>query len=327
MTCIAGLGHAAPARRVTSAELEARLGLEAGWIERRTGIIERRHAAPDEATSDFAVRAGAEALRKAGPLPQPIGLLLLATSTPDHLLPPTAPLVAHRLGLGGCGAVDLANACGGFLAALALGDAYCRLQRCSVLVVAANVLSRRVDPADPATAALFADAAGAMLLSPSDEGSGDILSTHLDSHGEHYRHITIPAGGSRSPITPEAIERGEHWMYLERGPDLFRLAVRSMVRAGKKALEKAGLSIAEIDGWVPHQANARVMREAGERLGIEAGRTVSIIGEYGNSSAASIPFAISWAVEQGRLRSGHRILLTAVGAGLVEAGAVIRLSI
>ena len=324
MTRILSVGHAVPALRVTSAELEIRLGLEAGWIERRTGIRERRHAAPNEATSDLAVRAGAKALRKAGPLRHPVGLLLLATSTPDYLLPPTAPLAAHRLGLANCGAIDLANACGGFLAALALGDSYCTTRGCSILVVAANVLSRRVNPDDPLTAALFADAAGAMLLGPDSDGHGDILSVHLDSRGEHHGHIVVPAGGSRTPITKESVEAGLHWMRMERGPDLFRLAVEAMVRAGRAALSGAGLEAAEIDLWVPHQANARITREAGERLGIPRDRTVSIIGEYGNSSAATIPLALALAEEQGRLAKGQIVLLTAAGAGMVEAGAVLR---
>ena len=324
MTRIASVGHAVPDRRVTSAELEVQLGLEAGWIERRTGIRERRQAAPDEATSDLAVRAGAMAFRNAGSVGSPVGLLLLATSTPDHLLPPTAPLVAHRLGLSHCGAIDLANACGGFLAALALGHSYCVTQRCTVLIIAANVLSRRINPADPITAALFADGAGAMMLTPSGDSENDILALHLDSNGAHYGQIVIPTGGSREPTTVDSMGLGRHWMQMERGPDLFRLAVRSMVRAGEVALQSAGLTSAEVDWWIPHQANVRITREVGDRLGIGAERTISIVEEYGNSSAASIPLALSLAVADGRIRAGQRLLCTAAGAGLVEAGALIR---
>jgi 3-oxoacyl-[acyl-carrier-protein] synthase-3 len=325
MTRILSVGHAVPERRVTSSELDTQLGLEAGWIERRTGIRERRHASRDEATSDLAVRAGAEAIREAGPLSASIGLLLLATSTPDHPLPPTAPLVAHRLGLAGCGAFDLAGACSGFLGALALGHSFCTVERCSVMLIAANVLSRRVNPADAITAALFADGAGAMILSPSDDGDA-VLSIHLDSQGDHYDHILIPAGGSRTAITVETVERGDHFMRMERGPDLFRIAVRALVRAGVAALEKANLAITDIDWWVPHQANARIIHEAGERLGIPPERTISIVEDYGNSSAASIPLALSLAVQDGRIRPGHMLLLTAAGAGMIEAGAVLRWS-
>ena len=323
MPRIVSVGHAVPERRVTSAELERRLGLETGWIERRTGIRERRYAGPDEATSDLAVRAGLVALKNAGTLAKPIGLLLLATSTPDHLLPPTAPLVAHRLGLTGCGAIDLANACGGFLAALALGHSYCKVQQCSVLIIAANVLSKRLNPADPMTAGLFADAAGALLLTPCNGIDDGVLSLHLDTQGEHYDHIRIPAGGSREPISRHGLESGRHWIRMERGQELFRLAVRGMARAGEIAMEKAGLAIRDIAWWVPHQANARLIREAGARLGIESSRILSIIEEFGNSSSATIPLALSLAWEQGRIRTGQRLLLTAAGAGLVEAGAVI----
>jgi 3-oxoacyl-[acyl-carrier-protein] synthase-3 len=326
MTRIAAVGHALPDLIVTSAELEHRLALDSGWIERRTGIRERRYAAPREAVSDLAARAAAQALLRLNPTPPPVGMLLLATSTPDHLLPPTAPLVAHKLGLTACGAIDLAGACTGFLTALALGHSFCRVQRCSVLVVGANVLSRRLNPSDPATAALFGDGAGALILTPTADSRDDVLSLHLESHGEFYDHILIPAGGSRETMTARAVEAGEHWMRMARSPDLYREAVRAMVRSGFAALGRAGLTPAEVDWWVPHQANARIIRDAGERLGIDPGRTVSVVDRVGNTSAASIPLALSLASLDGRLRPGHRVLLTAVGAGMTEASAVIRWS-
>lgn len=323
MTRIAAVGHALPDLRVTSTELEQRLGLEPGWIARRTGIHERRYATADEATSDLAVRAAADALRRADPLSAPIGILLLATSTPDHLLPPTAPLVAHRLGLTTCGAIDLAGACTGFLTALALGHSYCRTQRCSILLIGANVLSRRINPTDPATVALFGDGAGAMIVSPTKHANDCVLSFHLDSCGVSYSQIVIPAGGSRSPMTAQAVEAGEHWMRMARSPDLYRDAVRAMVRCGEQALQLAALRAADVDWWVPHQANTRIIRDAGERLGIGAERTISIVESVGNTSAASIPLALSL---DGRVRAGQLVLLTAVGAGMTEAGAVIRWS-
>ncbi|HEY1190178.1 MAG TPA: beta-ketoacyl-ACP synthase 3 [Gemmata sp.] len=322
MTRIVAVGHALPDRCVTSAELEQRLGLETGWIERRTGVRERRYAAPDEATSDLAVRAATDALTRAGALPVPVGVLLLATSTPDHLLPPTAPLVAHRLGLTACGAIDLAGACTGFLTALALAHSYCAVQRCSVLIVGANVLSRRINPTDPATAAVFADGAGAAVLSPAPDSG--VLALHLGAAGEFYDQIQIPAGGSREPITADAVARGAHWMKMARGPELFREAVRGMVRAGEAALGKAELAPADVDWWVPHQANVRVIREAGARLGFGPDRTVSVVETVGNTSAASIPVALALAAGDGRIKPGQRLLLTAVGAGLTEGGAVIR---
>jgi 3-oxoacyl-[acyl-carrier-protein] synthase-3 len=323
MTGIAAVGHALPERRVSSAELEQRLGLEPGWVERRTGIRERRHAAPDEATSDLAVRAARDALDRAGALAAPIGMCLLATSTPDHLLPPTAPLVAHRLGLTDCGAIDLAGACTGFLTAFALGHSYCRVQGCSVLVVAANVLSRRTDPSDPATAALFADGAGAVVLGPAPDPDA-VLSLYAATRGDLYEQVLVPAGGSRSPLTPEAVRAGAHLMRMARGPEVYREAVRALAACGTAVLERAGLSPPDADWWVPHQANGRIITDAGRRLGIPPDRIVSVVGTVGNTSAASIPIALAVAARDGRLRPGQRVLLTAVGAGVTAAGAVIR---
>ncbi|KXB97786.1 MAG: 3-oxoacyl-ACP synthase [Chlorobi bacterium NICIL-2] len=317
---IAGIGAAVPERCIANTEVERQLGLEAGWALRRTGVRLRPVAAPDEATSDLAVRAGRAALADAGINPHDVALLLLATSTPDHPLPPTAPQVAHRLGLMRAGAVDLAAACAGFVYGLALGEAMGRTMDACVLVIGANVLSRRTDPRDPMTATLFADGAGAAVLVP---GKG-ILGTYLGAHGEHWDEIFIAAGGSREPLTPEAIEAGRHLMQMRNGPELFRRAVRMMAQAGAKALEAAQLDASRVDVWVPHQANRRIIREAGKLLGISMERTVDIVERYGNSSAATIPIALCVARERGLLIRGQIVLLTAVGAGLVSAGAVLR---
>lgn len=318
-----GVGAAVPGRRVPSAELERRLGLPPGWIAERTGIEERPLAAPDEATSDLAVRAGREALAAAGLDGGRIGLLLLATSTPDHPLPPTAPAVAHRLGLADAGAVDLAGACAGFLYALVLADAFCRVHGWPVLVIGANVLSRRVDPRDAPTAALFADGAGALVLGP-EVGERGLLGAWLGADGSRWDAIWIPAGGSRQPLTPEAVAAGAHCMRMDGGPALFRAAVRAMAAAGREALARAGLGVEDVDWWVPHQANRRITQEAGRLLGIPPERTVDVIARYGNSSSATIPLALAEWARAGRLRRGQVVLLTAVGAGLVSAGCVMR---
>ncbi len=321
---ILGTGSALPDRRVQSEAVEAAAGLERGWIERRTGVRERPVAAPDEATSDLASRAGARALEASGVERASVGLLLLATSTPDEPLPPTAPRVAHALGLDGAGAVDIAGACAGFVYALALADAFCRLHGGSAVVVGANVLSRRVDPAgNPATAFLFSDGAGAVVLGPR-EGDSGLLAVHLGADGSRADMLAIPAGGSRRPLTPEALSRGEHYMRIRDGQWLFREAVRSMVDAGRRALTSAGLGPDDVDLWVPHQANRRITREAGRLLDIPHERTVDVIDRYGNSSAATIPVALDHAARSGRLARGGIVLLTAFGAGLVSAGAVVR---
>jgi len=313
---IVGWGHATPPRIETSDEVERRLGLPTGWVEQRFGVRSRRLASAEQTTSDLAVEAGQQALVMA-PQHSNHGLLMLATSTPDHPLPPTAPLVAHRLGLQGWGAIDLAGACSGFLYALALARSFPG----PVLVIAANVLSRRVNPMDAGTSALFADGAGAVLLEP---GFDSIRSVYLGSDGSRYDAIQVPAGGSRQPITAELLEEGQHFMRMKRGPEVFRAAVHAMSGSGERAMEMAGITVEDIDWWIPHQANARLIAEAGKRLGILPERTVSILPEWGNSSAASIPTALSIAANDGRLQRGQTVLLTAAGAGMVQAGIVLK---
>ena len=296
------------------------MGLPDGWIERRTGIRNRPVLEDDRAMSDLAIAAGRAALEKGRVGASDIQLLLLASSTPDHLLPPTAPLVSHRLGLGG-GGVDLMGACTGFLYALSLAAPHaCRHP---VLVIAANVLSRRVRPGDAATNALFADAAGAAILEPK-EGARGIRGSYFGADGSKYEEIHIPAGGSREPMTAEAVKEHRHLMEMERGPAFFRSAVEAMIRSGRRALDAAGIGVEDVDWWIPHQANARLTRRSAEGLGIPEQRTIDIIAEYGNSSAATIPLALALANQDGRLRRGDTLLLTAVGAGLLEAGLVVQ---
>ncbi|WP_333794742.1 beta-ketoacyl-ACP synthase III [Hyphomicrobium sp.] len=318
------LGHYAPDRRVTNAEIEARLGVEAGWTEQRTGIRERRFAAPGEALSDLAVKAGEMALLQGSIDRAEIGLLALATSTPDHLLPPTAPLVAHRLGLSRAGAIDMAGACGGFLYALAFADSFVRQQRSAALVIAANILSRRLNLDDPVSAVLFGDGAGAALLVPSDrEGSG-VRGVHLTSDGAAYDLIQIPAGGSRTPFA-EGLPPDATLMHIRDGRAVFSRAVKIMTASAEAALSRAGLTAGEIDYFIPHQANARIIGAAQRQLGIPDEKLLSSIALYANSSAATIPLTLSLAAEQRPFRSGERLLMSAAGAGLTGGAIVIEI--
>ena len=306
----AGFGHYLPERQVGNAEIETDLGLPPGWIEGRTGIRTRHYAAPDQALSDLAVPAGQMALGDT----RDVGLLLLATSTPDHLLPPTAPLVAHRLGLS-CGAVDLAGACAGFLHALALGAAHCRLTGQAVLVIGANILSRRIDPAETASRVLFADAAGAVLLRSCDDHGRGLLAADLGSNGKAYDMISIPRGGSRLPFG--APGEGGLAMRMPDGPAVFSAAVEGMVQSGRKALASAGLDAADIATWVPHQANGRIIGRVGSSLGLAGAEWLGTLARHGNSSAATIPLALSVrVVEEGPLAQGP-VLLSAFGAGTI----------
>jgi len=313
---------AVPETVVGNDAIEARLGLESGWIERRTGVRLRPTASPVEATSDLAIRAGTAALERAGLQPKEVGLLLLATSTPDHLLPPTAPLVAHQLGLPQSGAIDLAGACTGFLYALILGSSYSNNSGKAVLVIGANVLTRRTNERDAATVGLFSDGAGAVVVVPAEPSN--LLGSFLGSDGSGYGSIGIQAGGSREPLTHSALDEGRNLMSIRHGSLFFRQALRGMVEAGQEALKAAGLDSGAVDCWIPHQANSRIIEDAGKLLRLSPERTVNVVGEFGNSSAASIPIALAHALEAGRIRQGNIILFTAVGAGLVTAGAVLK---
>lgn len=319
---IAGLGHYVPERRVENAEIEARLGLESGWIERRTGIRARRWAAPHEALTDLAMKAGDMALDDAGIARDDVALTLLATSTPDHLLPPSAPLLAHQLNLSNSGAIDLAGACSGFLYALTLADGFVRTQGKPVLIVAANILSRRINPEERASAILFADAAGAMVLVPSSSSKTGILGVDLASDGSHYGLISIPAGGSRKPFTA-GMDPKELLMTMTNGKSVFSQAVRMMTGCSIRAMEQAGLTPANIDRFVPHQANVRLFEAACENIGLASSKTVRTIEEFGNSSAATIPLSLSLANRDRPFISGERLLLTAAGAGLAGGSIVL----
>ena len=320
-SALLALGHYAPERRVTNVEIEARLGVEPGWTERRTGIAERRFAAPDEALSDLAIKAGEMALAAAGIERRTIGLLVLATSTPDHLLPPTAPLVAHRIGMQGAGAIDMTGACGGFLYALTFADAFVRQVQAPALVIAANILSRRLNLDDPVSAVLFGDGAGAALLAPSERATAGVRGVHLASDGSAYDLIQIPAGGSRKPFV-DGLGPDAALMHIRDGRAVFTRAVKMMTDASHKALARAGLSIDDIDYFVPHQANARIIGAAQRQLGIPDRKMLSSVALYANSSAATIPLTLSLAAQQHPFKPGERVLMSAAGAGLT-GGAVV----
>lgn len=308
---MAGFGHYLPERRVDSAEIEADLNLPPGWIAARTGIHSRHYAAPEQAVSDLAVPAGRMALEQAGLAAGSVGLLLLATSTPDHLLPPTAPLVAHRLGLG-AGAMDLAGACAGFLQALVLGAGHVRATGQAVLVIAANILSRRIAPGDIATRALFADAAGAVVLAASPDPAKGLRASVLRSDGAGYDLIRIAKGGSRQPFRP-----GDAGLAMDMpdGRAVFARAVEGMTTSSQAALREAGLTAAGISTWLAHQANGRILAQVGARLGLDRAECLGTLARHGNSSAATMPLALSCRAAEGPLLPGP-MLMTAFGAGL-----------
>ncbi|AZO19392.1 MAG: beta-ketoacyl-ACP synthase III [Mesorhizobium sp.] len=318
---ILGFGHHAPARKVENPEIEDRLGLEPGWIEQRTGIRSRFWAADEDTLSALAAHAGDMALTNAGIDRGDIGLLLLATSTPDHLLPPSAPLVAHRLGLGRAGAIDLTGACAGFIYALMFADGFTRLHGKASLVIAANILSRRINSAERASAVLFADAAGAVVIGPCEDTDRGILGASVDSDGSGYGLIQIPAGGSNTPFHGD-LDLAQTRMTITDGREVFSKAVEMMTACSRDALTAARLRPQDLDRFVPHQANARIFDAVGRNLGITDHSMVKTIAEYGNSSAATIPLSLSLAHRAQPFRPGEKVLLAAAGAGL-SGGALV----
>ncbi len=305
---VAAVGMHLPAGVVASAEIEARLGLAPAWIERRTGIRERRIAAPGERLEHHAAAAAAAALDRAQIDPIAVDLVLVATTTADEILPNAAPLVASGIGATRAGAFDIGAACSGFLSALATGAALIDSRRCAcVVVVGADFMSRITDPADRGTAAVFADGAGAVVLVATGE-PGRIGPVVLGADG----------GGADTIYVPR-----EHPTIRMLGHETFKEAVARLSEATQQAAAAAAVELAEIDLFVYHQANGRILTAVGERLGLPADRVVDCIGDYGNTSAATLPLALAHSVECGRLHDGDRVLLGAFGAGFTWGATVL----
>jgi 3-oxoacyl-[acyl-carrier-protein] synthase-3 len=303
---VIGLGHKLPDRVVPNGPIAERIGVEADWIVRRTGIRERRYAAPGERTADLALAAARRALTDAGLRASDIDLVLVATMTPDELTPNTAPLVADALGLR-VGAIDVGAACTGWLSALAMAAGQIETGRSErALVIGAETLSRITNPDDKRTASLFGDGAGAVVLSAEGDGAiGPILLASDGSMGE-----TI-------------IANHDDRLLIMDGHTTFNMAVKVLVESTHQAIASAGVALDDIDLFVYHQANGRIIKSVSERLELPAERVADYVGETGNTSAASIPVTLSLLREDGRLRSGHRLLLSAVGAGFTWGAGVV----
>ncbi len=304
----ASVGVSVPATVVSSAEIGARLGVGEEWIERRTGIRSRRIADPAERLADHASEAARQALAGAGIDPLDVDLVIIATATADELMPGAAPLVAHALGATRAGAFDVNSACTGFLSALAIGAAQIEAgrARCAV-VVGADLMSRMVDPQDRATAAVFADGAGAVVLEAT-ASEGRIGPVILGADGAGADHIRADRADG---------------MIRMRGHETFREAVARLTLATLQATKAAGVGLDDIDLFVYHQANGRILAAVGERLGLPAGRVVDCIGEYGNTCAATLPLALAFSEREGLLAAGDRVLLGAFGAGFTWGATVI----
>lgn len=319
---IAGTGSYAPAKILTNADLERMIATSDEWIRERTGICERRIAATGEACSDLAVQAGKRALTAAGLAATDLDMILVATCTGDFPLPATACLVQHQLGATKAAACDLSAACCGFVYALSVADAYVKSGMRHVLVIGSEVMSAITDWTDRNTCVLFGDGAGAVVVSASD-GERGILSTHLRSDGTLRELIMVPGGGSRTPPSEKVI--AERLQYVKmKGNETFKVAVRTLEEIARATLAANGLRVEDLDLYVPHQANIRILKAVMERLGIPIEKVLLNLDRYGNTSAASIPIALDEAVRERRIKEGSLVMLGAFGAGLTWASAVIR---
>lgn len=320
---VIGTGSYLPKRVMTNAELERMVDTSDAWIQERTGITERHIAAPDQAASDLALAAARKALKAAGLSPQQVGLILVATATPDMPFPPTACLVQHKLRASSAAAFDLGAVCSGFVygfsvaAGLILSGAYD-----TALVIGAEVFSRILDWEDRNTCVLFADGAGAAVLQATDQPG--VFASYMGCDGGLADLLMVPAGGSRAPTTQDTLRQGLHYLKMANGKEVFRSAVQSMARSCTAVLEETGLEPADVDVLIPHQANLRIMQALAQRLSLPEDRLVANVHKYGNTSAASIPIALDEAVRSGRIRGGHVVLMVAFGSGLTWGAVLLR---
>lgn len=319
---ILATARALPPRVLTNAELEAMVDTSDSWIRERTGIRERRIAAEGVATSDLAAEALQTACTAAGLDPAELDAIIVGTSTPDTLFPSTACWLQHRLGLRGPAAFDVSAGCSGFLYGLEIAAGLLRGPARRVAVIGAEVMSRVVNWQDRSTCVLFGDGAGAVILGPGD-GSTGVLGSSWGADGNLARVLYQPAGGTRMPATNASVEALAHTVHME-GNTVFKHAVTAMSEAANQALARADLRPDQVDLLIPHQANTRIMEAARARTGIPADRLFSIVERYGNMSAATIPVALDEAREQGRIKDGDIVVMTAFGTGFTWAASVLR---
>jgi len=319
---ITGTGSYAPVKALTNADLERMVATSDEWITERTGIRERRVAAVGEACSDLALKAAERALAAAGVGAEDLDLILLATCTGDYPLPATACLLQHRLGATKAAACDLSAACCGFVYALSVADAYVRTGMRHVLVIGSEVMSAITDWTDRNTCILFGDGAGAAVVSAS-EGEHGILSTHLRSDGALWELIAVPGGGSRMPLSDKVLAEKMNCIKM-KGNETFKVAVRMLEEIARETLAANHVRVEDVDLYVPHQANVRILKAVADRLGLPLDKVMLNLEKYGNTSAASIPIALDEAVRTGRIKDGSLVMLGAFGAGLTWASALIR---
>jgi 3-oxoacyl-[acyl-carrier-protein] synthase-3 len=320
---ITGIGRYLPRRVMTNHEIEKMVDTSDEWIVTRTGIKERRIAAPEEASSDLAYAASQEALADAGVTPEQLDLIIVGTATPDMLFPATACILQDRLGAKHAGAFDLSAACSSWVYAVAVAHGYIASGLAkTVLVAGAETLSKFTNWKDRNTCVLFGDSAGAVVMQACEPGSG-FLSFYLGADGAGGPLIALPAGGSRIPASFESIERNQHFLQMN-GREVYKFAVRCIPKAIEEAVQRAHMTIDDVDLFIPHQANIRIIDAAAGRLGQPREKFFINVERYGNTSAASVPVALYEAVHSGRVKVGDTVVLVAFGGGLTWGSCALR---
>jgi 3-oxoacyl-[acyl-carrier-protein] synthase-3 len=317
---IIGLGTAVPPYVLTNADLEQLVDTNDQWITERTGIKERRIAGRDDSTGSLGRQAAERALAAAGISPAEVDLLIVVTASPDHPLPSASCILQLELGMNRCAAMDVIAGCAGFVYGLATASQFVDSGAVeTALVVGAETLSRITDYTDRSTCILFGDGAGAAVLR---RGARGVRAFSLGSDGTRSRLLFTPAGGTRFPATAGTVAERRHYIVME-GREVFKGAVTAMAASSLEAIRRSGLTPEDIDLVIPHQANQRIIEATARRLKVPMSNVVMNIARYGNTSAASIPIAISEAWEQGQIQPGQRLLLTAFGAGLAWGSLVL----
>ena len=321
---ILGMGHAYPEGVLTNADLEKIVETSDEWITTRTGIKQRHKAADNEYTSQFGTEAARMALERAGLKPEDIEIIICATTTPDQIMPSTGALIQAQIGATNAAGMDVFAACSGFLYGLTMVESMIRTGQIKyALVVGAEVLTKYVDYTDRGTCVIFGDGAGAAVLGPVNSGSG-ILATKIKSDGRYEEQLYAPGGGTKLGTTHETIDNRMHFFKM-KGNELFKVAVRSMAEISAEMLDKAGLTVDDVDLVIPHQANQRITDAVASRLGVPEEKVFSNIAEHGNTSSASIPIAMDECIQSGKVKKGDILLLTAFGGGVTWGSTVLKL--
>jgi 3-oxoacyl-[acyl-carrier-protein] synthase-3 len=320
----AGFGSYVPEQRLTNDDLERMVDTSDEWIMTRTGIKERRIAAPEQAASDLATEAGRRALEAAGVEPGEIDAVICATITPDHIFPATACMVASSLGAAGAFAYDLLAACSGFVFACSQAAGMIESGMCrNVLVIGTECLSRITDYEDRSTCVLFGDGAGAAVLRHATDPSRQLLMLEMGADGASPEILWVPSSGSRLPASPDVLQGGEQFIKLQ-GREVFKIAVTKLIELIQRVPETCGIAPEDIDLIIPHQMNSRIIETSCRRAGIGLDRVYVNIDRYGNTSAASVPIATAEAIEEGRLQRGNLALMLAFGGGLTWGSLLFR---